>query len=215
MYHQCTYQCALSYGAGLCIIYSGPLRLFFRGQCRGLTCPKFWTGNPHFRPPEDLHCLSHTKFRSILIECASCDSELFIIIKAQNLRLCLGLFKHENAWSIAIVHVHINCIYHDAAGVDIHDPNRRSEGRGTQLNSWDSSWRVLDLANQKPRLCDAMLGQALQESRDHMHMAYILEEFSWIPGNSAEEKFREFSWIPGDSAEFQKKSEEKPGGLDH
>jgi len=98
---------------------------------------------------------------------------------------------------------------HDAAEVDIHDPNCRSEG-GEELswipgNSAEFRLTDLDLANQKPRLCDAMLGQAvflLTELSRTVVPSTQLMEFSWIPGIQLTPPQLEFSWIPGNSAEF-------------
>ena len=117
--------------------------------------------------------------------------------------------------------LHIHVYIHDAAEVDIHDPNLRSEG-GEELswiprNSAEFRLTDLDLANQKPRLCDAMLGQAvflLTDCHELWFRSTQSMEFSWIPGNSADTpaagiqlNSREFSWIPW----IEK---EKPGGFD-
>ena len=99
--------------------------------------------------------------------------------------------------------------FHDAAEVDIHDPNLRSEG-GEELswipgNSAEFRLTVLDLANQKPRLCDAMLGQAvflLTDCHELWFRSTQSMEFSWIPGKTADPPAAGIQLNPGNSAEF-------------
>jgi len=86
--HQLTERASASSIAGHCAF-------LFRGRCRGPTCPKFGTGNPHFRPPEDLHCE------------AACRVKFFLCMyQFVGLYISIGIINLGLRWSLVwILHL--------------------------------------------------------------------------------------------------------------